>query len=222
MELRIDSRSITDYKSLMKTIKNAINANWADVTFTSISPDVTSLDSVNTPIISYRLKEKAPGEMKNATEIKPRIRETIKIDEEMITNTDPSIGDILIKGGSIEVWGQIFDYVIEFSVHGSNSDEADEAADRFQQFIFKYTGYLKKRGVSEILFINMVSDNPVAKAKLETRKIYYLFRIDEIVGVKVPVIENILIDTHVHESEFTRIVDVYVRDSLNETTIDNT
>lgn len=214
MELVLNTKTISNYTSLMKVLRSALIANWSGVTFTSTSPKISPTESVPTPIITYILESKEPGEMKNAKELKPRLRGTITVED-----STPDGGST--SGGAMEVWGQMFDYVIAFNIYGSSEDEADETADRFQQFMFKYTGYLKKLGVSELLFLSMRnSPEEGTRANLACRTIRYFIRLDEVVGIKVPHVEKVIIETDIYEGlervfEFYG-VDQYIADILNK------
>lgn len=213
MELKIETRRISDYKSLLRTIKDALATNFNDITFTGESPQVSETESMSTPIITYRLESKTPGEFSSGMkEIKPRLRETIVVPETLFITGDEPVLEGLKKGGSMEVWGQMFDYVLEFKIYGSNTEEVDNIADKFQQFLFKYTGYFKKIGVSEMIFISMKSESDTSKSKLPTKIITYLFRVDEIVGVKIPVVESIGIEVKTYESTIARLVDIYIKE----------
>lgn len=202
----------------MKVIQGAIKANWPELDFTASYPKVKDTQSVSTPIITYQLELKKPADVNGVKEIKPRLRETIKVPEQIIETMDESF--VHREGAAMEVWGQMFDYYIDFNVYGSNADEADEAADRLQQFMFKYTGYLMKLGVLQIVFEEL-RNNPGEKnkANIPCRTVSYMFRIDEIVGAKVPHIENIIIETSIIDDALARMVDIYVQgvlDSFNK------
>jgi hypothetical protein len=210
MELRLNTRAISGFTSLMGVIKQALKVNMPNVTFTSTSPETTPTESVNTPIISYKMISKEPGDMKNAKEIKPRLRETITLAEE---DMDGIEGNGL-AGRAIEVWGQMFDYDVEFSVYGHSDDEAAITADKFQQFMFKYTGYLKKLGVSEIIFTRMKHDD--TSTTMPCKKINYYMRIDEVVGIKAPGVENIDIETHIIKDVIIQLMDLYIEEHTTE------
>jgi hypothetical protein len=187
MEIKIDTRQISKYTDLMKTIQKVIYSSWGKdkVRFTSAYPKVAPNDSIPTPLITYRMARKQPAVFGKVSEIKPRVRQTIS--SGVTINNEPLVGQ------SIEVLGQMFDYYVEFQVWAESGEEADEIAERFQDFMFKYTGFLKKLGVNEILFAEAGSDEGTAKwrSELVNRNLLYRIRIDEIVGVKCPVVEDI-------------------------------
>jgi hypothetical protein len=170
----------------MKVIQKTLYTTWGKdkVTFASAYPKVSETDSINTPIITYSLITKRPAEFNKTTEIKPRIRETIK-SKNLVDN------DADLK--AIDVYGQMFDYYIEFQVWAETGEEADITMENFQEFMFKYTGYFKKLGVNEILFEEANANQDTAKwrSELINRNLIYRIRIDEIVGVVCPAIENI-------------------------------
>ena len=206
MKINLNLRQIRSYTELMKFIKKLITVSWGadNVTFISAYPKLSESNELTTPIITYRVKDKVPGEFKSATEIKPRIREYII----------PSENNIPITGENLEVWGQMFDYYIDFEIWAENGEQADDVASRFQSFMFQYTGYLKQAGVNEILFERMTSDVNTGqwRTDLINRTITYRIRIDEIVAIKIPNIESVGIDAYVHDSTFHMELELYVRE----------
>ncbi len=196
MSIKIISKQISSYLDLIKTLKKAMYSYFGKdkVTFTAAYPKTSSANSIKTPIIIYSILSKKPGSYGRNSEIKPRHRETLK-DE---------------NGEIIEVYAQMFDYSILFEIWESDGETADETLDRFQKFIFQYTGYFKKLGVAELIFNNIdgkKSDNSdMWRADLSCRKVIYDIRIEEITGIKVPSIENIHLDTIVYENSFEMIL----------------
>lgn len=223
MQIRIDRRSISDFKSMMKTIQKFIYLSWGKdkISFFSAYP---KKEIKSTPIITYKIDGKSPGKFGNITEIKPRIRETITIKDQFLMDSDdePLLdenGDRVISDGdALEIWGQTFDYTIKFEVWGRDGEEADEIAANFQKFMFKYTGYLKKNGVQEILFKDLYTDTSSNKWKTDliNRTLIYHIRIDEIAGIFIPSIENIDLDFYSHDSTYGLIVDLYLREQIED------
>lgn len=208
MKISIDSRKISNINDLMKTIEKLLYSTWGKdkIQFFAAYPKLNDPSTLSTPIITYKYS-KVPGRLKNATEIKPRLREAIKIED---TN-------LPINGEVLEIWGQIFDYTVEFEIWGQSGKEVEEITDKFQKFIFKYTGYLKKIGVNEIIF-EKLTPSEIAKnwrTDLITRKIVYFIRIDEVTGAKVPTLENIVIEKYLHETSFIMDVEVILREEYS-------
>jgi hypothetical protein len=199
MEINISSTVITKYSDLMRTIQKALYAAWGKdrVKFTSAYPQINTEDKqLVTPIITYSIVHKTPGVFKSDSEIKPRLRDSIKaVDEE---------GHDIV----IDVWGQMFDYEILFEVWANDGDSADELAEKFQRFMFQYTGYLKESGVSEITFGSMNGDlsNAQWRTDLIKRNLIYKVRLDEITGVRSRSIESINLGAMTYESVFDMLI----------------
>lgn len=209
MEINITSSTVMSYRDLMRTIQKLLYTSWGNnkVRFTSAYPKKATTENVAPPIITYKVLSKTPGAFgsKNTTELKPRHRETITIEEAG-------------KKIAVEFLGQVFDYKILFELWSEDGESADELVERFQQFMFQYTGFLKKIGVSEIFFESMDSDSGSAewKTDLIKRSIVYHIRLDEVLGIRSSVIENIITDAVVHDSEYHMIFDIIAREKNEE------
>lgn len=228
MTLKIENRKISTYTDLMKVIETLLYSNIGKdkVSMCASYPQIADPQNIKLPIITYKVKSKVPGSMKTTTEIKPRLRQSIVIDEAYIDNAardvytkeevekdqsgryhpiaDKSISLKKQDKVVIEVWGQMFDYYIDFDVWASNGIQADNLAEKFQSFMFTFTGYLKRLGVSDIFFEEMTSDENSSNLMLNlvNRTITYRIRIDTVVGTRVPLIEDIDIDAFLHKTSF--------------------
>ena len=60
-------------------------------------------------------------------------------------------------GDSLLIYRQWFDCVLEFDFYGRTSKETRDLLYRFESLLAIYTGYLKRQGISEILFLKEVS-----------------------------------------------------------------
>lgn len=207
MQFNIDFKKITNLIDLMKLMRKLLIVSWgADkVTFTAAYPKSTSPTDLTTPIITYKTKSKLPGRFNNTSEIRPRYRSDIEI-----ANTN-----LPIEAKFIEIYGQMFDYYVEFEIWAEDGEEADEVASKFQEFIFKYTGYFIGLGVDRIYFEELNSDESSGKWRTDliNRTIIYHIRIDEIVAIKVPTIEEITIDLYKYEDRFARLLDLYLEET---------
>lgn len=121
-----------------------------------------------------------------------------------------------LEGLAIQIWGQMFDYTIAYDVWADTGKEADEIAEKFQDFMFRFTGYLKEIGVAEIRFEEMTTKDPPTnwRANLSNRSVIYAIRIDEVVSTTIPRIKSIGIETDVHESIYDLIISVATRDYI--------
>lgn len=206
MFLNLNLTQIRNYVDLMKFLKKLITTTWGadNVTFVSAYPKTQETSNFITPIITYKVQSKLPGEFGSTKEIKPRFRDYVKVSE---TN-------LPIEGDTVEAWGQMFDYYIEFEIWAENGEEADDVAARFQSFIAQFTGYLQKLGVSQIFFENMTSDTSTGRWRTDliNRTITYRIRIDEILTVKIPMIDGIGIETWAHDDTFNMILEIFLRE----------
>jgi hypothetical protein len=204
MEIEYTSNRFMTYRNLMKKIQSLLYASWgADkVRFSSAYPKITETDNISPPIITYKVISKTPGKFgpSNTVEKKPRVRETIKI-------KDKNGNDV-----PVDFLGQVFDYEILFEMWDEDGDKADELAERFQQFMTLYTGYLKKMGVEALFFNSMQDDDDKTKWKTDLikRNVSYFIRMDEVVGVTSPVIDNIDIGSIVYDNIYNMILNVYL------------
>lgn len=204
MEINLTSSTILSYRDLMRTIQGRLYTSWGidKIRFTSAYPKKTESDNIVPPIITYSIISKSPGAFgKNTNEIKPRHRETLKVKE----------GD---KDILIDLQGQMFDYKVLFEVWAEDGDSADELAERFQQFMFQYTGYFKKAGVVEVIFEGIESGGTGTqwKTDLIKRSVIYLIRLDEVSGARCPAIEEITINTLMHETAYNMVLNLYLLD----------
>ena len=205
MEINLTSSTIMSYRDLMRTIQKLLYAAWGKdkVRFTSAYPKKTETEKISPPIITYTILSKTPGAFgKNTSEIKPRHRETLIVKEKD-------------KEFPVELMGQTFDYKILFELWSEDGDSADELAERFQQFMFQYTGYLKKTGVMEILFDGMDgnADTSQWRGDLIKRNMVYHIRLDEVSGARCQMIEEIVIGTLIHDTAYNMLLNLYLLDS---------
>ena len=190
----------------MKTVQQVLYAAWGKdkIQFTSAYPKTSDSKDITPPIITYSILNKTPGAVgsKNTSEIKPRHREFIKIEDEKGNTTN------------VELFGQLFDYTILFELWAEDGEEADELSERFQYFMSQYIGYFKKAGVSEIVFENMdgTVGNPQWRTDLISRNVIYRVRLDEVTGIRCPSIEDVTVDAILHKTSFDMLLDILTRD----------
>lgn len=94
------------------------------------------------PLITYKLIERVPSH-----ELKPRHREDIV--EESLDKNDGRIG---------QVFGQKFTNKVQFDIYASVYVTAEQVMERFEELLFAYAGYFKKKGISEIIFRKQLTD----------------------------------------------------------------
>ena len=80
------------------------------------------------------------------------------------------------------VYSQIFDYEIQFDILASDYITANKVMNAFEDAMFNYTGYFKRNGVSEILFLKQYTDSDLDSYRntVSVRSLEYLVSIDRI------------------------------------------
>lgn len=131
------------------------------------------------PIITYRLVRRIVNT--SFKDKKPRYRTTIKhpyMDNEYI-----------------DIFGQIFDVWVEFSVYSTSAEEADEMVLEFEEFLQTYAGFFKQKGVQEILFHSQGEDQVITSGRVPVskRKLSYTMRFEKIIVRFLNEIEQIAI-----------------------------
>lgn len=95
------------------------------------------------PYILFNVISRTP-----LSELKPRAREDI------IERTDGD--DANARQGM--VWGQRQQVIMQFHVLASDYRQANQVMNSLEELIFRYTAYLKRNGVAEILFQQQCTD----------------------------------------------------------------
>lgn len=177
---RLQSNGSMDYEQMIKTIKYLLDAAWGSNwgTFTSDGPNVTDARNVEYPIIVYSMTSLEPGLISADTrEIKPRLRQSVFNDK---TNGNmPPITN---------VYGQVFDAEIVFEIWEETNAKVDKLTKEFRQTINAFTGYLKEKGLKEIMFQKM---EPVLASTMrdahKVRRLTYLAKFEELSEVPVDI-----------------------------------
>lgn len=97
-------------------------------------------------------------------ELKPRHREDILEITDDINNK---------RAGYI--FGQKYSIIIQFNILACDYKTANAVINNLEDLLFKYTGYFKKNGISEILFKNQYTDQNLAyyRQSLSVRSLVY-------------------------------------------------
>ena len=118
--------------------------------------------------------------------LKPRLVDVIEeIDEE-----GNQTGDAFL------IYRQWYDTNVEFNIYGRSSQEARKLQQRFENLLNIYTGYLKRHGISEILFEREVSPKSSINyiETIPMRCIYYYIRFESITPIRQRLINRINIE----------------------------
>ena len=130
----------------IQMINKIMSSTMRDVLFIPDEGKTIDLDSqkkINKPIITYKVISR---KVKN--ELKPRLREEILEDD--ADKNDQRIG---------RIYGQKFKCILQFDIFASVYTSAEKVMKEFEEMIFKFTSYFKKKGVAEILFYQQFTDS---------------------------------------------------------------
>lgn len=119
------------------------------------------------PMILYTIVSRVP----RADNPKPKFRENIKeYDDD---------GNEVRQGA---IWGQLFDCDIQFNIVASDYSIANKVMNTFEDAMFKFTGYFKQNGVSELLFKKQYTDSSLDRYRqnVSIRSIIYRATIEKI------------------------------------------
>lgn len=137
--------NVDSLEQLCNIIKPLLNAAWG-TGWGEFSPDLKrgeNSDSITTPQITADINER---DCADKMPLKP-----------VLTNTVKEIVNGVETGDSLLIYRQWFDCNVEFDFYGRTSKEVRDLQNRFETLIQVYAGYLKRHGVSEILFLREMS-----------------------------------------------------------------
>ena len=147
---------------------------------------------INNPYIFFKI---ISGKTINS--IKPRLMEnTIRRapghPEYRPDNKYPGKENIEEEG--VEVYRHAFEYVLQFDIFASSYATANKVLKDFEELMYDYTGYVKSRGVNELLYDQRLTDesNVQYREKYSVRSVRYILRIDKIFVVTRKLIERLL------------------------------
>lgn len=123
---------------------------------------------------------------------------------EGIGGPKPTLTDVMeeqdgegnLTGDAFLIYRQWFDCNVEFNFYGRTNKEARQLQRKFETLLAVYTGYLKRNGVSEILFerevspkcsLNYIENTPM-------RCIYYYIRFETITPIRQSLINSINVE----------------------------
>ena len=147
---------------------------------------------INNPYIFFKI---ISGKTINS--IKPRLMEnTIRRapghPEYRPDNKYPVKENIAEEG--VEVYRHAFEYILQFDIFASSYATANKVLKDFEELMYDYTGYVKSRGVNELLYDQRLTDesNVQYREKYSVRSVRYILRIDKIFVVTRKLIERLL------------------------------
>lgn len=147
---------------------------------------------INNPYIFFKI---ISGKTINS--IKPRLMENIirrapGHPEYRPDNKYPVKENIEEEG--VEVYRHAFEYILQFDIFASSYATANKVLKDFEELMYDYTGYVKSRGVNELLYDQRLTDesNVQYREKYSVRSVRYILRIDKIFVVTRKLIERLL------------------------------
>lgn len=173
--------NIDTISQLAEILKQLLNAAWG-TEWGEISPDLkkgedsakVKLPQITLDINNREVAEKMP--------LKPVLMQTVK--EEVNGQ---------LTGDSILIYRQWFDCVVEFDFYARTSKEVRELLAKFESLISIYTGYLKRKGVSELMFLKETSArtslNFIEQAPMKC--LMYYVRFERITPIRQSLINKI-------------------------------
>lgn len=165
-EIPLSDRLKSDGKSTFREfIDNVINV-WnmmsdSETPVPIVREKPRDKEIFETATITYSLVKR--NVLPERNEVKPRFREAIK---------DPHR-----EGEFIEIYGQTFDYYTKFTINSISAEEADDLVEEFEEFLLRYSGFFKRCGVTEILFIEQQADMSTLNSHIEVNERPLIFKI---------------------------------------------
>ena len=175
--------NIDDIEQLAEILKKLCNAAWG-ANWGEFSPDLKKGEdetNIVLPQITCEINTKDIAE--GIGGLKPILVDVVdEVDEE---------GNV--TGDAFLVYRQWFDTIVEFNIYGRTNKEARQLQKRFEKLVATYTGYLKRQGISEILYEREVSPKFSLNysEKVPMRCIYYYIRFESITPIRHSLINSI-------------------------------
>lgn len=191
---RLQANGTCDFEGFTDIIFRLLNAAWGTGwgTFVEAFPNNTDPQNIQTPVISYKLTQMLPGKIgKDGTrEIKPRHRDTI------FPSDDPTT--------AIDIFGRIFDSIVEFEIWEENNTKASKLATKFIDFMDMYTGYIKQQGVKEIIFQKFSNDTTTGwNENIVSRKVEYFVRFEHLNQINSDTLQKVTGQVTLGNSQIT-------------------
>lgn len=180
---QIADGNIDDIEQLADILKRLCNAAWG-TGWGELSPDLKKGENnsdVILPQITLEINTRDIAEGMGG--LKPSLIDIIDEEDENHNLT----------GDAFLVYRQWFDSIVEFNIYGRTNKEARQLQKKFEKLIAVYTGYLKRQGISEILFEREVSPKFSLNydESVVMRCIYYYIRFESITPIRQSLINSI-------------------------------
>lgn len=162
---RLRTKGMLTYDGFTTVLLHLLESAWGPEwgTFTEADPQLSDGKDVSFPRIIYSVKEARPGIVGNGNtrEIRPRVRQ---VEEVEVNGQNPKL---------MMIYGQRFDYVIEFTVWAENNRQLDIVTEQFKELMMTYGGFITKQGLTHLVFDKMEGSSETLKDKAVSRSLFY-------------------------------------------------
>lgn len=176
--------NIDGVEQLCGLLKKILNAAWGSG-WGEISPDIKKGENSSNIILPQITVDVNNREVADKMPLKPVLINTVK---EKVNGE--------YTGDSLLIYRQWFDCVLEFDFYARTSKEARELQYKFESLLAIYTGYLKRQGVSEIIFLEETSARKSLNFTEQTpmKCLMYWVRFERITPIRQTLINKINAD----------------------------
>lgn len=204
--------NIDDVEQLANILKKLCNAAWG-ASWGELSPDLKKGENSNNiilPQITVDINTRDISEGMGG--LKPKL---VDIVEEKDSDGNET-------GDAFLIYRQWFDCNVEFNFYGRTNKEARQLQKRFENLLTVYTGYLKRQGVSEILFEREVSPKSSLNYDESTpmRCIYYYIRFESIMSIRQSLINNVNVEIGANKLSIDKVKTLINNSSNNSDPIE--
>jgi hypothetical protein len=173
--------NISTMNGLGNTLRKLLNTIWG-TNWGDLEPDTSDgldPDNITLPKITYSTNLREISEGKSP---KPTLTDVTRED----IDGEPT-------GEFFKTYRQSFDCIIEFNVRAKTSLDCSELAEQFEDAIILHSGYLKKKGISEIFFLKEVPAkySNFYSEKIPTKCLYFFVRLEKVRIVSVNSLKEI-------------------------------
>lgn len=184
MAMSLDGSTIIRFKDF-RDLLNQLVEEKLDAKFIAAYPTDEDFNNINEPIIAYRYLKRPYETEKGFKERKPRYRKILLSEEHNLPIEE-----------SLEVYGQKFEYEIDFEIYARNNFVMEELLEKFENLIFNYMPYFVRHGVEQLIFVQSSKEEKVEEPDLNLLKktVTYQMILDSIVGVRRKDINKISFD----------------------------
>lgn len=173
--------NIDGIEQLCNILKKLLNAAWGS-DWGEISPDLKKGEDSSKIAVPQITAEINNRDIAEKMPLKPVLINTVK---EKVNGQ--------YTGDSLLIYRQWFDCVIEFDFYGRTPKETRDLLYKFESLMSIYTGYLKRQGVSEIVFLREIpAKNSLNFAEqIPMKCLMYWVRFERITPIRQSLINKI-------------------------------